>query len=122
MPDRPTLQPVIWVGASHRDFCRFPDAVQARMGYALYVAQLGEKHRDAKPLRGFGGAGVLEIVSDLQGDTFRCIYTVRIAGSVYVLHAFQKKSKTGRETPKSDVELIKRRLRDAESHARGPRP
>ena len=111
----------MWVGASHRDFCRFPDAIQARMGYALYVAQLGDKHRDAKPLRGFSGAGVLEIVSDHQGDTFRCIYTVRIAGSVYVLHAFQKKSKTGRETPKSDVELIKHRLRDAESHARGPR-
>jgi phage-related protein len=92
------------------------------MGYALYVAQLGDKHRDAKPLRGFGGAGVLEIVSDHQGDTLRCIYTVRIAGSVYVLHAFQKKSKTGRETPNSDIELIRRRLRDAESHARGPRP
>jgi phage-related protein len=121
MADRPTLQPVIWVGASHRDFCRFPNAVQARMGYALYVAQQGDKHRDAKPLRGFGGAGVLEIVSDHEGDTFRCIYTVRIAGAVYVLHAFQKKSKTGRETPKTEVDLIKRRLRDAESHARGPR-
>ena len=91
------------------------------MGYALYVAQLGDKHRDAKPLRGFGGASVLEIVSDHEGDTFRCIYTVRIAGAVYVLHAFQKKSRSGRETPKTEIELIKRRLRDAESHARGPR-
>ena len=91
------------------------------MGYALYVAQLRDKHRDAKPLRGFGGAGVLEIVGDHEGDTFRCIYTVRIAGAVYVLHAFQKKSKTGRETPKTEIDLIKRRLRDAESHARGPR-
>jgi phage-related protein len=91
------------------------------MGYALYVAQLGDKHRDAKPLRGFGSAGVLEIVSDHQGDTFRCIYTVRIAGSVYVLHAFQKKSKIGHETPKAEIDLIKRRLRDAESHARGSR-
>jgi len=90
------------------------------MGYALYVAQLGDKHRNAKPLRGFGGAGVLEIVSDHEGDTFRCIYTVRIAGAVYVLHAFQKKSKSGRETPKTEIDLIKRRLRDAESHARGP--
>jgi len=91
------------------------------MGYALYVAQLGDKHRDAKPLRGFGGAGVVEIVNDHQGDAFRCIYTVRIAGSVYVLHAFQKKSRTGRETPKSEVDLIKRRLRDAESRAQGSR-
>jgi phage-related protein len=90
------------------------------MGYALYVAQLGDKHRDAKPLRGFGSARVLEIVSDHQGDTFRCIYTVRIAGSVYVLHAFQKKSKIGGETPKAEMDLIKQRLRDAESHARGP--
>jgi len=122
MADRPTLQPVVWVGASHRDFCRFPDAVQARMGYAPYVAQMGEKHRDAKPLRGFGGAGVLEIVNDYQGDAFRCIYMVRIARSVYVLHAFQKKSRTGRETPKAEIDLIKRRLRDAESHAQGPRP
>jgi phage-related protein len=92
------------------------------MGYALYVAQLGDKHRDAKPLRGFGGAGVLEIVSDHQGDTFRCIYTVRIAGSVYVLHAFQKKSRKGRETAKAEIDMIKRRLRDAENHAQGPRP
>ena len=121
MADRPTLQPVVWVGGSHRDFCRFPDAVQARMGYALYVAQLGDKHRDAKPLRGFGGAGVVEIVNDHQGDAFRCIYTVRIAGSVYVLHAFQKKSRTGRETPKAEIDLIKRRLRDAESRAQGSR-
>jgi phage-related protein len=121
MAERSTLQPVMWVGASHRDFCRFPDEVQARMGYALYVAQLGDKHRDAKPLRGFGGAGVLEIVSDHQGDTFRCVYTARIAGSVYVPHAFQKKSKSGRETPKAEIDLIKRRLRDAEKHARGSR-
>jgi phage-related protein len=91
------------------------------MGYALYVAQQGDKHRDAKPLRGFGGAGVLEIVSDHQGDTFRCVYTVRIAGSVYVLHAFQKKSKSGSATPKADIELIRRRLRDAENHAQGHR-
>jgi phage-related protein len=122
MADRPILKPVAWIGASYRDFSRFPGAVQARMGYALYVAQLGDKHRDAKPLRGFGGAGVLEIVSDLEGDTYRCVYTVRIAGSVYVLHAFQKKSKTGHETPRTEIDLIKRRLRDAENHARGPRP
>lgn len=119
MADRPNLKPVIWIGGSHRDFCQFPDVVQARMGYALYVAQQGDRHRDAKALKGFGGAAVLEIVSDHQGNTFRSIYTVRFAGSIYVLHAFQKKSKTDRKTPKAEIELIKRRLRDAETYARG---
>ncbi len=89
------------------------------MGYALYVAQQGGKHRDAKPLKGFGGAGVVEIVSDYRGDTFRAVYTVRLAGSVYVLHVFQKKSKSGRETPTIEINLIKQRLRDAERIARG---
>lgn len=89
------------------------------MGYALFVAQQGGKHANAKPLRGYGGAGVIEIVSDHQGDTFRTVYTVRLAGVVYVLHAFQKKSKTGRETPKTEIELIDRRLREAEWVAKG---
>jgi phage-related protein len=76
----------------------FPDPVKDRMGFALYVAQQGGKHIDAKPLKGFGGAGVVEIVSDHRGDTFRAVYTVRFSDAVYVLHAFQKKSKTARET------------------------
>jgi phage-related protein len=122
MPDRARFNPVIWIGSSYRDFRQFPDAVQARMGYALYVAQQGDRHRDAKPLKGFGGASVLEIVRDHQGDTFRSIYTVRFAGAIYVLHAFQKKSRSGRATAKTDIELIERRLRVAESHARGPKP
>jgi phage-related protein len=84
------------------------------VGYALFVAQQGGKHVDAKPLRGFGGSGVVEIIKDYRTDTFRAIYTVRFAGAVYVLHAFQKKSKTGRQTPKSEIELIRKRLRDAE--------
>jgi len=96
-----------------------PDAVQSRMGYALYVAQLGGKHRDAKPLRGFGGAGTVEIVADHRGDAFRCVYTVRFAASVYVLHVFQKKSKTGREMPTLDKRLIEQRLREAEAIERG---
>ncbi len=96
-----------------------PNAVQSRMGYALYVAQQGGKHRDAKPLKGFGGGSVVEIVADYDGDTFRCVYTVRFAGSVYVLHVFQKKSKTGRQAPKADMNLIKLRLREAELIARG---
>ncbi|HLH51026.1 MAG TPA: type II toxin-antitoxin system RelE/ParE family toxin [Roseiarcus sp.] len=108
------LKPVIWIGPSRRELGMFPDPVKDRMGFALYVAQQGEKHADAKPLKGFGGAGVVEIVSDYRGDTFRAVYTVRFADAVYVLHAFQKKSKTGRATPRADMELIERRLREAE--------
>jgi phage-related protein len=96
-----------------------PKEVQARIGYALYVAQCGGRHRDAKPLKGFGGAGVLEIVADHRGDAFRGIYTIKFADAVYVLHAFQKKSRAGIATSKSDVELIRRRLRDAETISRG---
>jgi hypothetical protein len=71
------LRPVRWIGSSYRDFCSLPEAVRSDMGYALFVAQQGGKHRDAKPLKGFGGAGVVEIVSSNQGDTFRAVYTVR---------------------------------------------
>jgi phage-related protein len=92
------------------------------MGYALYVAQLGGKHRDAKTLSGFGGAGVVEVMEDYRGDTFRAVYTARYADAVYVLHVFQKKSKIGRETPRRDIELIRRRLHDAEQIAREKKP
>src|SRR5215472_10971850 len=119
MADAPSFKPVVWVGSSLKDLCEFPDAVQDHMGYALYVAQQGGKHRDAKPLTGFGGAGVVEIVKDYRGDTFRAVYTLRYLGAVYVLHAFQKKSKTGRETPRGDIGLIQRRLREAERIAKG---
>jgi phage-related protein len=114
MTDEPTLKPVIWVGTSLRDLREFPEPVQDHMGYALYVAQRGGKHPDAKALTGFGGAGVLEVVKDNRGDTFRAVYTLKHAERIFVLHAFQKKSKTGRETPRRDVELIKQRLREAE--------
>lgn len=86
------------------------------MGYALYQAQKGFKAPTTKPLRGFGGAGVLEIVEDYQTDTYRAVYTVRFSDLVYVLHAFQKKSKKGRATPKSDIDLVKTRLKTAEQH------
>jgi phage-related protein len=112
-------KPVIWIASSLRDFRALPQPVKAHMGYALYVAQQGGKHRDAKPLKGFGGAGVVEIVSDFDGDTFRAVYTERLAGAVYVLHVFQKKSKTGRMTPKREIDLIAARLREAERMARG---
>ena len=112
------LKPVIWVGSSRNDLRGFPDEVQDHVGYALYVAQRGDKHRNAKPLTGFGGAGVVEIVTDYRGDTFRAVYTLRYAGAIYVLHAFQKKSKSGSATPRRDLELIKHRLREAERIAK----
>lgn len=112
MTTQASLKPVIWVGSSREDLREFPEPVQDHIGYALYIAQRGGKHRDTKTLTGFGGAGVVEVVKDYRGDTFRAVYTVRFAEAVYVLHAFQKKSKSGRETPRLDIELIKRRLRD----------
>jgi len=114
----PSLKPVIWVGSSRRDLRVFPELVQDHMGYALYIAQRGGKHRDTKTLSGFGGAGVVEVVKDYRGDTFRAVYTLRYAGAVYVLHAFQKKSKTGRETARRDLALVKQRLREAEQIAK----
>ena len=118
----PHLKPVIWVGSSLRDLCEFPEPVQDHVGYALYVAQQGGKHRDSKALMGFGGAGVVEVIKDYHGDAFRAVYTLRYANAVYVLHAFQKKSKTGRETPRRDMALIKQRLNEAEQIAKEQRP
>lgn len=85
------------------------------MGFALYQAQIGQKHRNAKPLKGFGGTGVLEIVANQMGDTYRAVYTVKFPAAVYVLHAFQKKSKSGTRTPTEDLEMIRRRLKAAEA-------
>jgi phage-related protein len=116
------LKPVIWVGSSRKDMRAFPEPVQDHMGYALYVAQRGGKHRDTKTLSGFGGAGVVEVVKDFRDDTFRPVYTLRYAGAVYMLHAFQKKSKTGRETPRRDIDLVKQRLREAEQIAKERKP
>ena len=113
---------MIWVGASRKDLREFPEPVQDHIGYALYVAQRGGKHCDAKVLSGFGGAGVVEVIKDYRGDTFRAVYTLRFAGTVFVLHAFQKKSKTGRETPRREIELIKQRLREAEQIAKEMKP
>lgn len=107
-----------WIGSSRSDLKAFPAEVKKAIGYALYRAQKGFKAPTAKPLRGFGSAGVLEIVEDYQTDSYRAVYTVKFADSVYVLHAFQKKSKKGRATPKPDTNLIKRRLKVAEEHYR----
>jgi phage-related protein len=104
---------VRWVGNSREDLRRFPEEVRRRVGGALWDAQLGRKAPYAKPLRGFGGATLLEIVADFSGDTFRVVYTVLFANVVYVLHAFQKKSKRGGATPKSELWLIEQRLKRA---------
>ena len=109
------LKPVEWVGSSKGDLKKFPSAVQDRVGFALYQAQIGLRHRDAKPLKGVGPR-VLEVVSRHGGDTYRAVYTVRFKLAVYVLHAFQKKARRGIETPKQEIDLIKRRLRTAEQH------
>jgi phage-related protein len=109
-------KPLFWVGSSKKDLKSFPLAVRRMMGFALFQAQTGGKHADAKPLKGFGGAGVLEVVEDHEGGTFRAVYTVKFAASVYVLHAFQKKSKRGVKTPKSELDLIRKRLNTAEEH------
>ena len=95
-----------------------PEDVQDIFGYALYLAQIGKKHEDAKPLKGFGSAGVLEVVEDWHGDTYRAVYTVRFAAAVFVLHVFQKKSRQGIETPKHEIVLIRERLKAAESAAK----
>lgn len=104
------------MGKSLEDLRDFPEEVQQVVGYALYLAQCGEKHPSAKPLKGFKGAGLLEVVEDFDGDTYRAVYTVKLAGVIYVLHAFQKKSKQGIATPKQDIELIEARLKRAKEH------
>jgi phage-related protein len=106
-------KPVRWIGSSKDDLSEFPKEVRLRVGGALWEAQIGGKAAYVKSLRGFGGAGVLEIVDDFDGDTFRAVYTIRFAKAVYVLHAFQKKSKRGIATPKGELDLIDRRLKRA---------
>ena len=106
-------KPLKWVGSAKRDLDGMPEDVKDVFGHAIDLAQAGGKHQDAKPLSGFGSAGVLEVVEDFRGDTFRAVYTVKFGGWVYVLHCFQKKSKTGIKTPKEDLDTIKARLKAA---------
>ena len=106
-------KPLRWVGSSYDDLLTLPEEVRREVGYALFVAQNGEKADNAKPLKGFGGGGVLEVVENHDGDTYRAVYTVRFASAVYVLHAFQKKSKAGIKTQKKDMDLIEARLKAA---------
>ncbi len=110
------IKELVWIASSKKDLCKFPGEVRQVMGFALYQAQVGDKHIAAKPLKGFRGAGVLEVVDDFDGDTYRTVYTVSFDDVVYVLHAFQKKSKRGSTTPKPDIDLIKKRLAIAREH------
>ena len=109
-------KPLFWIGRSYDDLLACPPEVRRTFGFALGLAQQGGKFVDAKPLKGFGGAGVLEVVEDWQSDTFRCVYTVRFTGAVYVLHAFQKKSRLRGKTPRQEIDLVKERLKRAEEH------
>lgn len=112
--DPKTPKPVLWVGSSRKDLRKFPARVRSTFGQALFDAQMGGKHPDAKPLKGFGGASVLEVIENEQGSTYRAVYTVKLAGIVYVLHAFQKKAKKGIQTPAEELEKVRARLKDAE--------
>lgn len=113
------VKPIRWVATSLRDLRSFPRAVRQDMGQALYTAQRGETDPAAKPLRGFGGAGVMEIVSSREGNAWRAVYTVKFADAIYVLHVFQKKSTRGITTPAREIELVRRRLAEAERDYRG---
>lgn len=114
---RAALRPLHWLGRSRKDYSEFPVAVQETCGFALYLAQRGQYPLIAKPLKGMG-SGVSELVADFDGDTHRTVYVVRFARAVYVLHAFKKKSKSGIKTPQPDLDLIRKRLGDAEAHYR----
>lgn len=109
-------KPLYWIGTSRDDLSDFPDAVKHHVGLALRFAQWGDKHHDSKPLKGFGGAGTLEVVTVVDGSAYRTVYTVKFKGAVYVLHAFQKKSNRGIKTPKEELDLVKARLKRAEAH------
>ncbi len=114
MQVREELKPVRWFGTSLKDLRSFPSPVRIEIGHALYTAQEGKTDPAAKPLKGFGGASVLEIVASHHGNAWRAVYTVRFQAAIYVLHVFQKKSAKGIATPAREIELIKRRLAEAE--------
>ena len=114
MNDASGLKALNFVGSSRADVKAFPEEVRQDIGYALFEAQRGQKSAAAKPLQGFGGAGVLEIIERHDGDAYRAVYTVKFRSVVYVLHCFQKKAKHGIKTPQREVALIKQRLQTAE--------
>lgn len=116
MPE--TLTPLVWIGSSRKDLMALPLEVRKFFGHALDFAQRGDKHGAAKVLKGFGSAGVLELIEDDQDGTYRAVYTVKFAQAVFVLHCFNKKSKRGIETPKEDMDIIRARLKVAEALAK----
>src|SRR5438105_2341669 len=107
------MKRVIWTGSSHDDLAKFPKVIRNAMGYALYRAQLGERHEHTRVLQGMGNAKIIEIREWNESGTYRTIYTVEFKEYIFVLHAFQKKSKTGIETPKKEIDLLKARLKEA---------
>ena len=118
-PDVPINEkPLEWIGSSHKDLIALPPKVRRLFGYALSLAQAGDQHEAAKSLKGFGGAGVLEVVENHVGGTYRAVYAVKFAEAVFVLHCFQKKSKRGIATPKEDMDIIRARLKVAEALAK----
>jgi phage-related protein len=108
--ERRAPKPLEWVGSSKEDLTAFPSAVRKGLGFGLFLAQLGDKAPSAKPLKGFGGAGVVELLAAHDGNAYRAVYTVKFADAVFVLHAYQKKSKRGSKTPPADSRLIRQRL------------
>lgn len=111
-------KPLEWIGSSHRDLMALPVDIRRFFGFALSLAQAGDQHDATKVLNGFGGAGVLEVVEDDAGGTYRAVYTVKYEEAVFVLHCFQKKSKRGSETPKEDMDIVRARLKVAEKLAK----
>jgi len=118
MNGSPKVRDLYWVGSSKRDLTRLPAEVVDVFGYALYLAQISQKHVQAKPMKGFGSAGVLEVVEDREGNTYRAVYTVRFRERVFVLHVFQKKSKRGIATPQQELQVIQKRLKRAEEFSK----
>ena len=114
-------KPLEWIGSSHKDLMALPADVRRLFGFALSLAQAGDRHDAAKVLKGFGGPGVLEVVEDDVGGTYRAVYTVKFSEAVFVLHCFQKKSKRGIATPKEDMDIIHARLKIAEAYVKGLR-
>jgi len=111
-------RPLEWIGSSHKDLMALPLGVRRVFGYALSLAQNGDQHDATKVLKGFGGAGVLEVVEDDAGGTYRAVYTVKFKEAVFVLHCFQKKSTQGVATPKMDMDIVRARLKVAEARAK----
>lgn len=118
MSETKKIKRLDFVGASREALSGFPEAVKEDIGYALFLAQRGEMPGNAKPLKGFGGAGVLEVLEDFRGGAYRAVYTVKFADVIYVLHCFQKKSRQGIKTPLAEMELVRSRLKVAEEDYR----